>query len=179
MSAPFCRGDAVSGTHCGDTAPGAAGGGGALYRVSPHFALGAQLAWFQFRTNSENAPAAYSHASWMGFIVRGYFFDRSALDPYVETGFGRGTARAAMGNDAASVRTETAGPSVMAGAGIDFWISPHVRMGPAFSYRWTWLGDAQSCHGSTCATVGLAEQGAVGSSASLSLLVTVALGHEM
>jgi hypothetical protein len=164
---------------CGTAGAGTALGGGVLYRVSPHVALGAEASWFQFRPDNASAPTAYSNASWLGFIIRGYFLDRSALDPYVETGVGRGAASAGHMSGTDDARTEAAGPSVVASAGIDFWIAPYLRVGPAFAYRWTWLTSVSSCQTSACATVSLAERGAIGSSASLSLLATIALGQQM
>jgi hypothetical protein len=179
LTAPFCRGDALGVARCGDATGGTALGGGALYRVGPYIALGLEASFVTFQVGAASLPAAYSRTNWMGFLVRGYFLDRGAVDPYVETGLGRGASLAGYFDGRADVRSETSGPSVMAGAGVDFWVTPYLRFGPAFSYRWTWLTDVRTCAGSTCETTRVADSGAVGSYASLSVIATFAFGHEM
>ena len=78
-----------------------------------------------------------------------------------------------------SVSVEAAGPSTLAGVGVDFWIAPYLRIGPAFTYRWTLLTDVRSCVGASCETSSISDRGAVGSFASLSFVATLALGREM
>jgi hypothetical protein len=179
LTAPFCRGDALGAARCGDAAAGTALGGGALYRVSPYVALGLEASFVSFRVGAAGFPAASSRTNWVGLLVRGYFVDRGAVDPYVETGLGRGASVAGYFNGIADVRSDASGPSAMAGAGVDFWVTPYVRFGPAFSYRWTWLTDVRTCAASTCETARVADSGAVGSYATLSVLATFAFGHEM
>lgn len=183
LSAPFCRGDSFGVSHCGDSGTGTALGGGALYRVSPSVGLGFEASFSTFELAVDGAQAAYSRASWMGILVRGYFLDRGAIEPYVETGVGRGTSSAGYSyglvggvND---VRIEASGPSALAGAGVDFWVAPYLRMGPAFTYRWTFLTGVRSCTGSSCENASVTDRGAVGSFASLSFVATFALGREM
>jgi hypothetical protein len=179
FGAPFCRGDALGAGHCGDNGTGGVFGGGALYRVSPYVALGAVVSFASFQLDQALGPRAYSRASFMGLLVRGYFADQGAIDPYVETGAGRGAVAMGQSDGAGDVRSEGAGPSLVAGAGIDFWVMPYLKIGPALSYRWTWLTDVRTCDASACATARVADRGAVGSYASLSFVATLALGHEM
>jgi hypothetical protein len=176
--APFCRGDSFGFTHCGDTGGGTSFGAGALYRLTPFIALGLEANFANFQT-SAIARDAYSRTSWLGFVARGYFFERGAFDPYIETGMGRGGAVAFAGDDQGGLRLETSGPSALAGVGVDFWVLPYLRIGPAISYRWTWLTDVRSCLGSVCQPVEVKSGGGVGSYATLSLVATIALGREM
>jgi len=67
----------------------------------------------------------------------------------------------------------------MAGAGIDFWLGPYLRLGPALTYRIAWISDVRGCYAGTCTTYGVDERGTVGSYATFSLRATVALGREM
>jgi hypothetical protein len=67
----------------------------------------------------------------------------------------------------------------MAGAGVDFWLAPYLRLGPALNYRFTWISHVRGCYASTCTAVGVDERGAVGSYATFSVRATVALGREM
>jgi hypothetical protein len=80
----------------------------------------------------------------MGLTIRGYFSDRGAVDPYVETGIGRGTATSSASDGAVEVRSDAAGPAATLGAGIDFWVLPFLKIGPSFTYRWTWLTDVRT-----------------------------------
>jgi hypothetical protein len=175
FAAPFCRGPSLGAGRCGDNGRGTVLGGGALYRLSPYVALGAALSFADFQVDAAPGVAAYSRSSFMGLLVRGYFSDRGAVDPYVETALGRGTATSGT----TEVRSESAGLSTTVGAGIDFWVLPVLKLGPALSYRWTWLTDVRTCAGALCETSSVADRGAVGSFVSLSLVATIALGHEM
>jgi hypothetical protein len=200
VSTPFCRGSAYGLGHCGDATTGATLGIGALYRVSPYVAVGLDASLVRFTLHGPSGGAApRTHASFIGFLVRGYFLDRGVFDPYVETGFGQGASVArhleratedsgpdgtpadTRGSAAADieVRTEFAAPAVMAGAGIDFWLAPYLRVGPALTYRFSWISMVQGCWGSTCTPVGVDERGAVGSYATVSLRATIAVGREM
>ncbi|HEX9297725.1 MAG TPA: hypothetical protein VF881_17905 [Polyangiaceae bacterium] len=179
LSAPFCRGDALGAGQCGGTGAGTALGGAALDRVSPLVALGLEASFTTFRMDAAGVPGAFSRTSWMGFVVRGYFLDRGALDPYVEAGIGRGAVATGYESSPAPVRADAAGPAAMARAGIDFWIAPFLRLGPALSYRWTWLTDVRACAGTRCETTAVSDRGAVGSDLSLSLQATFAFGREM
>ena len=159
---------------------GATVGAGLLYRVSPYVAIGADASFARFASRTATpGAAAYSHASWIGLLVRGYFLDRGAFDPYVETGFGQGTAAAGYVEAGTDVRTEFAAPSIMAGAGIDFWLAAHLRVGPAVSYRFSWLSDLRGCYAATCTSYAVQDRGAVGSYATFSVRATLALGREM
>jgi hypothetical protein len=180
LAAPFCRGTAFGVGHCGDASAGATAGAGLLYRVSPYVAIGVDASFARFASRAPaEGLAGYSHASWIGLLVRGYFLDRGIIDPYVETGFGQASASAGHTDGGTDVRTDFAAPSVMAGAGIDFWLAPYLRIGPAMSYRFTWISAVQGCDASTCTTYGVDERGAVGSYATFSVRATLALGREM
>jgi hypothetical protein len=115
----------------------------------------------------------------MGFLVRGYFLDRGALEPYVEAGIGRGAIATGYETPLAPVRAEASGPAAMARAGLDVWVAPFLRLGPALSYRWTWLTDVRACAGARCDTVAVSDRGAVGSYLGFSVQATFAFGREM
>jgi hypothetical protein len=171
IGAPFCRGGGVG---CPGTGAGPSLALAALYRLSPYVALGLDAGFADFREDAAVA-GAHSRTHWVGFVVRGYFAEQGLVDPYVEIGFGRG----AVESGAADVRASGAGPSTMAGAGIDFWVLPFMRVGPALSYRWTWLSTLDVCEGGACGTASVSDWGAVGSYASLAVVATIGLGREM
>ena len=177
---PFCRGAAWGLGQCGDATAGATVGAGLLYRVSPYIAIGIDASFARFASRAATPGATpYSHASWIGLLVRGYFLDRGMLDPYVETGFGQGMSAAGYVDAGTEVRTESGAPSVMTGAGIDFWLAPYLRVGPAVSYRIAWLSDVRGCYAGMCTSYAVQDRGAVGSYATFSLRATLALGREM
>jgi hypothetical protein len=142
-------------------------------------ALGGVVSFASFHLDPSPLPGAYSRASFMGFLARGYFADRGAIDPYVQTGAGRGAVVMGRSEGDVDVRSDGAGLSLVAGAGIDFWLMPYLKIGSALSYRFTWLTDVRTCDARACATAPVADRGAVGSYASLSVVATLALGHEM
>jgi hypothetical protein len=180
VGAPFCRGNAAGLAHCGDATAGATLGAGLLYRVSPYIALGLDTSFARFASRAGTpGAAAYSHASWIGLLVRGYFLDHGMLDPYVETGIGQGATTSGHLEAGADVRTESLAPSVMAGAGVDFWLAPYLRVGPAISYRIAWLSNVRGCYAAMCTTYGVEDRGTVGSYATFSVRATIALGREM
>jgi hypothetical protein len=179
VATPFCRGSAFGLGHCGDASSGATAGAGVLYRITPYVAIGLDASLARFTSHVTGASTAYSRASWVGLLVRGYFLDHGMFDPYVETGFGQGSAVAAYTDGSTEVRTEAASPSFLAGAGVDFWLAPYLRVGPALNYRFAWLTSVSGCVASTCTTYGVDERGAVGSYASFSVRATIALGREM
>jgi hypothetical protein len=179
FAAPFCRGPALGAGHCGDNGVGTVLGGGAFYRITPYVALGAAVSFTSFQLDAGPGVAAYSRTSFIGLTIRGYFADRGAVDPYVETGLGRGTVATSSSDGTIEVRSDGAGPSATVGAGIDFWVLPLLKIGPALTYRWTWLTDLRTCAGAACETASVSDRGAVGSVASVSLVATLALGHEM
>jgi hypothetical protein len=176
---PFCRGNAFGLGHCGDASSGATLGAGALYRVSPYVALGLDASFARFTAKSASGARDESEATWIGVLVRGYFVDHGVIDPYVETGFGQASADARHVEGDDEIRTELRAPSVMTGAGIDFWVAPYLRVGPALNYRFAFVSSVNGCYGATCTAVGIDERGAVGSYASVSFCATLALGHEM
>jgi hypothetical protein len=179
LATPFCRGTAFGLGRCGDSSSGATLGLGALYRITPYVAFGLDASFMRFASGAHAAAAHETTASWIGLRVRGYFLDHGTIDPYVETGFGQATSTSTYRDGGVDVRTETAAPSAMAGAGVDFWLAPYLRMGPALDYRFAWISRVNGCASAICTSYGVDERGAVGSYAALSLRVTVGLGREM
>jgi hypothetical protein len=176
LDTPFCRGDALGSSHCGDTETGTSLGGGALYRLTPYVGIGAAASFTSFgKTGAE----AFSHARWFGVIVRGYFLDRGAFDPYVEAGLGAGSVSSGESDGIHGVALRASGPASTAAVGIDFWVLPCLRLGPALAYRWTWLTRVERCVDGACTAGDVSSVGAVGSHLSLGVVATFAIGAEM
>jgi hypothetical protein len=125
------------------------------------------------------AAGGFTRSSWIGAVVRGYFLERGFLDPYVQTGLGRGSLDVAYDADGVEMRLGGSGLATMVAAGIDFWFSSNVKAGPSIGYYWTFLGDVHACAGPACSTYSVGSTGAASSSASISLTMAVMLGREM
>jgi hypothetical protein len=177
VGAPFCRGQALGSGRCGESSAGASIGGGALYRLTPYVAVGGEVHFTSFAASP--SADAFSRTRWFGLTVRGYFLDRGVLDPYLEAGLGVGSVDAGYAADGHAVQLHGTGPSSSAAAGLDFWVLPYLRLGPALSYRFTWLTQVEQCQDGACAMQSVSDSGAVGSQLSVSLLATFSLGREM
>jgi hypothetical protein len=173
---PICHGNGGGLGLCDSTGPGRGVGLHALWRVAPYIALGVEGNLARFGID---ADAAMAQSTWLGAVVRGYFLERGFLDPYVQTGLGRGSIDTAYDAAGVEVRVGGSGLSTMAGAGLDFWISSHVKAGPQIAYYWTLLGDMRACWGGVCSVSSVGSIGAVASSASIGLTAAVTLGREM
>ena len=176
LAVPLCRGDATGEGRCDQTTTGSAVGAGLLWRIAPYVALGVEADLSSFHLD---AAEGSSRSTWVGAVVRGYFLDRGWLDPWVQTGFGRGSIDTAWNGGNLEARFSGSGPATMAQAGLDFWISDHLKLGPAFAYYWTLLRDLRACSGPTCAVSSVGSTGAVGSYATVSIALAIALGREM
>jgi hypothetical protein len=175
---PLCHGYAAGQGRCDSTGTGTGMGAGALWRIAPYVALGLEGGLSRFGIDA-GVAAGSARSSWVGAVVRGYFLERGFLDPYAQTGFGRGSFDTAYNEGGVEVRLGGSGPATMVGAGLDFWISSHVKAGPAIAYYWAFIGDMRSCSGPVCSVTSVRSAGAVASSASISLTVAVTLGREM
>jgi hypothetical protein len=178
VALPLCHGNAAGQARCDSTGTGEGLGLHALWRVAPYVALGVEGNLLRFGIDADRA-AGSARSSWVGAVIRGYFLERGWLDPYAQTGFGRGAVDSTYDGSGAMVRVGGSGPATMVGAGLDFWISSHVKAGPAIAYYWTFLGDMRACLGPVCSVTSVGAVGAVASSASISLTVAVTLGREM
>jgi hypothetical protein len=183
VSSPFCRGDSFGLGRCADTASGLSMGLGFAYRVTPYVALGVEggASRFHFDPALRDGPAsgASSRSNWLGAVVRGYFLERGRLDPYVQAGFGRGAVNTTYVAQGVDVEVSGAGAATMVGAGLDVWVLPYFKVGPALVYRWAFFHELRVCQAGGCAGTTVGDGGAVGSDVGLRLVGTFALGREM
>jgi hypothetical protein len=175
---PLCRGDQTGLARCESTGSGDGLGLHALWRVAPYVALGVQGDFARFTIDADTAEGS-ARSIWVGAAVRGYFLERGFLDPYAETGFGRGSVDTIYDVGGTLVSVHGSGAATMVGAGLDFWISSRVKVGPAIAYYWTFLGDVRVCSGAVCSTSNVGSTGAVASHANFSVALSLALGPEM
>jgi hypothetical protein len=150
----------------------------ALWRLAPYVAVGVEADVSRFGINGD-VGAGWTQSSWLGAAVRGYFLDRGFLDPYVEAGIGRGSIDTGYDTSVLAVRVGGSGLATMVGAGLDFWISSHVKAGPQIAYVWTFLGDVHACAGPVCSATSVGSTGAASSSASIGVTIAATLGREM
>jgi hypothetical protein len=178
VALPVCHGDPMGISGCWGTAPGGGLGLGALWRVAPYVAVGVEGSLSRFSV-AAGGDAGWARSSWLGTVVRGYFLEHGLLDPYVQAGLGRGSIDTTYEQGGVATRVGGAGLSTMVGAGLDFWLSRGVKLGPEIAYRWTFVRDVRACTASMCSVYAVDTAGAAASSASVGVSVAVLLGPEM
>ncbi|MEO8900728.1 MAG: hypothetical protein ABI488_03725 [Polyangiaceae bacterium] len=149
-----CADGDTDGARCNGLSAGLGGGGNALWRVSPYFALGGTFSALSFGFHPSTSSGLH-HASarglFFGLLGRVYFLDHGPVEPYLELGLGGGSATtsAREWNDVQYDETAT-GSALRLGGAIEFYLSRHVRLGPAFT--WTRLDVARlhRCANSEC-----------------------------
>jgi hypothetical protein len=180
-ASPICRGDAYGIARCADAASGPGFGGSVLFRPTPYVALGGTYhrAAYRFAPGFARGGASSARLDWGGLLARGYFADRGRIDTWIEAGVGMGMYSTEYAPAAGPVNARASGMATMVGAGLDVWLTPDVKLGPALAYRWTFYGDLRVCEGGACRTTAIDDGGIAGSEIAVTLGATWALGKTM
>jgi hypothetical protein len=178
-----CRSaDAGTGA-CDGMGTGTAIGAGALYRITPYVALGAELEAIDFAfdpsASTPGASAGSSRGYFFGPVFRGYFAERGSVDPWIEIGFGGGTIATSYELGGARHSATEQGAATSVGAGIDFWVSPWLKLGPALSERVVLPTEVKTCRDGACSSRTVSDAGGVTRTTRLGVEVTIAFGREM
>lgn len=178
---PSCRPASSGGSVCQGTGAGMNAGIGGVYRITPYVGLGAEVsaAEFRFDAVAAGASSGASRAGSIGPIFRGYFLERGGVDPWVQVGFGIGLVQSRFDGLAADVDARATGASVSGGAGVDFWISDSVKLGPALSQHLVFPSEVRVCQKGDCASYTVREAGGVTRWLRLGVVATFAFGEEM
>jgi hypothetical protein len=123
--------------------------------------------------------ASSARLDWGGLLARGYFQDRGRTDAWIEAGMGIGRYAIRYGLAGGDVSAAATGPATMVAAGLDVWITPDLRVGPALSYRWTFYGDLRVCSAGACRTESIDDGGIAGSEIAVTIGATWAIGKTM
>lgn len=180
-TAPSCRTAPYGGSACSDIGAGVNVGIGGVYRITPYVGLGGELmlARFAYDAMALGASAGTSQAGLFGPIVRGYFLERGSVDPWVQVGFGMGFVGTSYSGAAHEWNAKASGAALSGAAGVDFWLTRYLKIGPSIGQQLVFPSEVRVCEGASCSSYSVSEAGGVTRWLRLGLNLTVALGQEM
>jgi hypothetical protein len=185
LGLPACKSGHESNDRCDGAGGGLDFGFTALWRVAPHFAWGGslELGFFGYEPAAAERRDAGAAGAWIGLIGRVYFLDEGAIEPWVQLGLG-GAALGTSYQDAAggTVQETGAGPAVQLGAGLDFFLGSHVRLGPHLLVTRVFVDKISQCRGGAsdvCSELSKDDHGHFNALAAVGGSLTIMLGDEL
>lgn len=177
---PSCKAVDVGGNTCIGVGSGISFGISGVYRITPHAALGAEVEIAEFGYDSPAAGVSgASRAGHFGPIFRTYFLERGFVDPWVQVGFGMGAASTSYANTRGDLSVTASGAAVSAAAGVDFWVTPFLKVGPSVGQQVVFPTEVRVCWNDECSSYTAREAGGMRRWLRLGLVATVAFGQEM
>ncbi len=175
---PICRAESESNERCGGLQPFAHGGLLALWRVHPHFAWGGGLDRASFRYAPPQRFDWRAGTWFAGLAGRVHGRNEGALDPYLQLDLGWGVVRWSFVDPAGNEIEETAtGPTIRIGAGLDYFLLPHVRLGPAVTVAQGVFDRVRRCNTTgDCASLDQRSRGRETASVILFARLTISMG---
>ncbi|HEY1532954.1 MAG TPA: hypothetical protein VGF76_03020 [Polyangiaceae bacterium] len=176
-----CSDGSTDDSRCSGLSAGVGLGGTLLWRVSPYFAFGGTLSDVSF--GFRPAPASgLQHTSasglFYGLLGRVYFMDHGLVEPYLELGLGGGSMRtSAREADDVQYNEAATGGALRVGGALEFFLSRHLRLGPAFDWTTFNVARVRRCDGSACTELDAASYGHGTGFSSISLRLSVLLGE--
>ncbi len=165
LGLPSCADGSVDNERCVGLSAGAGGGMSVLWRPTPFFAFGGAFDELRFRFDpgpSSGLRGVRATGQFVGLLGRVYFMERGVVEPYLELGLGSGrfaTRARALSGFGDSSDESASGVAVRAGGGVEFYLSPYVRLGPAFAWTTIDVKRVRHCDGSGCVDL---DQGSYG-----------------
>ena len=179
---PSCAEGSIDNQRCDGVGAGAGLAATLLWRPSPFFAFGGNLdvSGFSFHPGSASQLHASSASGYFaGLLGRVYFFDHGLVEPYLELGLGTGGLSTSAEEAGVAYDESSSGLAVRAGGAIEFYLSRHVRLGPAFDWTRLNVSQVQRCGGSRCVNLAEASYGHAVGFSSVSLRLSILLGAGM
>ncbi len=181
LGLPSCSDGSRNDARCDGLGAGLGFGATALWRVSPYFAFGGTLSALGFafdpsdRTHLRGGSAS---GLFYGLLGRVYFADHGPVEPYLELGLGGGADRTTARETDNVKYSETAvGGAVRIGGAVEFYLSRHVRLGPAFDWTRLRVSHIARCDPSEpCVDLDQSENGHGVGFTTLSARLTILLG---
>lgn len=175
-----CADGSADDRRCNGLSAGLGAGGSVLWRVSPYFAFGGTASALSFGFHpplSSGLHHASAHGSFLGVLGRVYFLDHGPVEPYLELGLGGGsvTTSARELNDV-QYDESAVGGALRVGGAIEFYLSGHVRIGPAFAWTRFDVAHVNRCAGPECIRLDEAGYGHGTGFSSLSVRLSILLG---
>ena len=172
---PSCADGSLNNEVCGGISAGLAGGGSVLWRPTPYFAVGGAFNALRFGFHpSQGSALTGTRASgeFVGVLGRVYFFERGAFDPYLELGLGSAGVTA----HSREAEESTSGVAARSGGGLEFYLSRHVRLGPAFDWTTFNVKHVQRCASGRCVDLDESSYGHGTGFSSFALRLSIVLG---
>lgn len=191
LALPRCASGNRSDDRCSGVGPGLSGGFGLLWRPISHVALGGSMEVAGFQNEpptSAQRTKARAGAAFVHLVARLYVAEHGGFDPYLELGIGGGALGTSAreptpGSEERDRFEETgAGPSLRAGVGFDFFVSPRLRLGPHLRYTQVLVDKIRRCSvsaGEECADLSPNADGHLSAMLSVGLSLSVLLGSEL
>jgi len=128
VSLPLCGGESAR-DGCDALGPALGGELATYYRPTPYFAFGASAAYAIAHGTLAGAPLSAKTLA-LGISSRVYLLESGELDPYLEGLLGWGSVTTTLTPPGGLVQSESAfGPLGRTGGGIDWLLSPRVKLG--------------------------------------------------
>jgi len=176
---PNCVMGSVYNERCDGVAPGPGFGATALYRPSPYFAVGGAVSAlsFGFRpAGSSGLSGGSADGYFWGLLTRLYFFDHGIFEPYLELGVGSAGVATRANESDAEYGESSAGLAFRVGGAIEFHLSRHVRVGPAYDWTRFNVQHVRRCGQARCIDLDDAQYGHGTGFSSFSLRLSLAIG---
>jgi hypothetical protein len=179
LAFPSCALGSSHNQRCEGIAAGPGLGATALWRPSPYFALGGTLSAlsFGFRPAQDSGLSeGGARGHFWGLLTRVYLFEHGRFEPYLELGLGSAAVSTHARETDAEYAESSAGLAFRLGAGLEFYLSRHVRVGPAFDWTRFDVQHMRRCGQAHCVELDRASYGHGIGFSSVSLRLSVLLG---
>ena len=125
-------------------------------------------------------------AYFLGLVARLYLLEEGSMDPYVQLGVGGAALATAFeegsGVDQQRYEETGAGPALQLSLGLDFYLGPHLKLGPALSYTQVFVDKIRRCQrggAGNCLDLPKGEHGYLDAYATAVARLTFLLGEEL
>jgi hypothetical protein len=177
VSLPRCE-EGAGRARCDELGPSFGGELSALYRPTPYFAFGA-TAGYGVARGSVSGGALAATTLTLGVAARVYLLETGELDPYLDALFGWGALTTTLEAPNGLRDTDSAyGPLGRAGGGVDWMLSPTVKLGFNAGFMALLLARGERCHAGYCSD-GPAVGGAMSGALTAGLELGILLGNSL
>lgn len=179
---PSCTEGSSDNQRCDGLSAGPGLGVSALWRPSPYFAFGGTFSasGFVWRPEPSSGLAeASAGGQFFGLLGRVYFYDHGRVEPYLELGLGSGSLGTSAREAGAQYRERASGVALYTGGGLEFYLSRHVRLGPAFDWTRFRVQRLERCGEARCIDLNETNSRHGTGFSSVSVRLSVLLGPEL